>query len=121
MDPDNKELDQAHTIMLTNEFVRKIDRDGGTVLHSSRVRPSSMGFKPELKQYRNIEYDPKERRDFTSDVVKNIENLCLDTLVVVGGDDTLSYALQLHNKGIPVIGIPKTMDGDVAGTDGTCK
>lgn len=40
-----------------------------------------------------------------------------DTLIVIGGDDTLSYAVQLHRRGVSVMAIPKTMDNDVFGTD----
>ena len=46
-----------------------------------------------------------------------IETLGLDALVAIGGDDTLSYALRMHNEGVPVVAIPKTMDNDVSGTD----
>ncbi|HSI98731.1 MAG TPA: 6-phosphofructokinase, partial [Gaiellaceae bacterium] len=55
--------------------------------------------------------------DFTDHVLRAIERLELDALVPIGGDDTLSYALRLHDEGIPVIAIPKTMDNDVHGTD----
>ena len=41
----------------------------------------------------------------------------LDVLIPIGGDDTLSYALRLHDEGVPVVAIPKTMDNDVHGTD----
>jgi 6-phosphofructokinase 1 len=46
-----------------------------------------------------------------------IEKLGLDALIPIGGDDTLSYGLRLHDEGVPVIAIPKTMDNDVHGTD----
>ncbi len=46
-----------------------------------------------------------------------IEHLEIDALVAIGGDDTLSYALRLHDEHFPVIAIPKTMDNDVHGTD----
>jgi 6-phosphofructokinase 1 len=46
-----------------------------------------------------------------------IEHLGIDALVPIGGDDTLSFALRLHDEGVPVIAIPKTMDNDVHGTD----
>jgi 6-phosphofructokinase 1 len=46
-----------------------------------------------------------------------IEHLEIDALVAIGGDDTLSYALRLHDENFPVIAIPKTMDNDVHGTD----
>ena len=46
-----------------------------------------------------------------------IEQLGIDVLIPIGGDDTLSYGLRLHDEGVPVIAIPKTMDNDVHGTD----
>jgi len=51
------------------------------------------------------------------EVVANLNFLELDGLVVIGGDDTLSYAAVLAAKGVPVWGIPKTMDNDVPGND----
>ena len=45
------------------------------------------------------------------------EALGIDALIPIGGDDTLSYALRMHEEGVPVIAIPKTMDNDVHGTD----
>ena len=50
-------------------------------------------------------------------MLKNLEFLGIDYLIPVGGDDTLSYAVRLHNEGIRTIAIPKTMDNDVPGTD----
>src|SRR4029077_9468996 len=55
--------------------------------------------------------------DFTEHVLRVIETLGIDALVAIGGDDTLSYALRLHDENVPVIAIPKTMDNDVHGTD----
>jgi 6-phosphofructokinase 1 len=55
--------------------------------------------------------------DLTEEVLKNLDFLGIDTLVPIGGDDTLSYAVALHKKGVRVIAIPKTMDNDVPGTD----
>ena len=55
--------------------------------------------------------------DFTAHVIRVIEHLGLDALIPIGGDDTLSYGLRLHDEGVPVIAIPKTMDNDVHGTD----
>jgi len=55
--------------------------------------------------------------DVTKAVLKNIEALALDYLVAIGGDDTLSYAAELNRQGIPVIGVPKTMDNDVRNTE----
>ena len=55
--------------------------------------------------------------DLTAECLKNLEFLGLDGLVVIGGDDTLSYGAVLAKRGVPVWGIPKTMDNDVPGTD----
>ena len=46
-----------------------------------------------------------------------IQDLKIDALITIGGDDTQSYALRLHNEGIPIVAIPKTMDNDIYGTD----
>ena len=62
-----------------------------------------------------MENDPPA--DFTPHVIKVIEHLGIDALVTIGGDDTQSYAVRLHQEGIPVVAIPKTMDNDVYGTD----
>ena len=55
--------------------------------------------------------------DITPEVLKNLEFLKLDYLIPIGGDDTLSYGHRLHEEGVKVIAIPKTMDNDVPGTD----
>lgn len=58
-----------------------------------------------------------EINDVTEDVLKNLDFLGVDTLIPIGGDDTLSYGLRLHKEGMRVVAIPKTMDNDVPGTD----
>jgi 6-phosphofructokinase 1 len=55
--------------------------------------------------------------DMTTRVLKNVETLGLDSLVAIGGDDTLSYAARLDTEGFRVIAIPKTMDNDVRNTE----
>jgi 6-phosphofructokinase 1 len=55
--------------------------------------------------------------DITDDVLKNLDFLGIDCLIPIGGDDTLSYGALLHQRGVPVVAIPKTMDNDVPGTD----
>jgi 6-phosphofructokinase 1 len=55
--------------------------------------------------------------DFTSHALRVVEDRGIDVLIAIGGDDTLSYALRMHEEGVPVIAIPKTMDNDVHGTD----
>ncbi len=53
----------------------------------------------------------------TAEVLKNLEFLGIDVLIPIGGDDTLSYGLRMHEEGVKIVAIPKTMDNDVAGTD----
>ena len=55
--------------------------------------------------------------DISSQVLKNLEQLKLDYLIAIGGDDTLSYAAHLDRLGVKVIAIPKTMDNDVRNTE----
>ena len=50
-------------------------------------------------------------------MLRVLEHLGIDTLIPIGGDDTLSYAVRMHEEGVRVIAIPKTMDNDVFGTD----
>jgi 6-phosphofructokinase 1 len=56
-------------------------------------------------------------KDFTAHVLKNLEQLGIDCIIPIGGDDTLSFGERLHREKFPVIAIPKTMDNDVFGTD----
>jgi 6-phosphofructokinase 1 len=100
---------------------RTIDRTGGTVLHTSRTNPSSMGaaslpgtLDADGRQPMQISDD---RYDLTPLVLENLERLGIGALVAIGGDDTLSYAARLGAEGFPVIAIPKTMDNDVQGTE----
>jgi 6-phosphofructokinase 1 len=106
---------------LDRENTRAIDRTGGTVLHTSRTNPTRMREDrlPEFmgpEQRRRFEVDDG-RYDVTPLVVENIERLGLDYLVAIGGDDTLSFARRLHDEGVPLMAIPKTMDNDVQGTE----
>ena len=118
-DPDSVE---KHILPLDKNVVRTIDRTGGTMLHTSRthpgkVRPSRV---PEfLKDPDHLEAEAADKslRDITPHVMKNLEFLGIDTLIPIGGDDTLSYGERLHSEGIRVLAIPKTMDNDVYGTD----
>src|SRR5262249_49228931 len=58
-----------------------------------------------------------DRLDATDLVIRNLTELGIDCLVAIGGDDTLGYAHTLSARGFPVVGIPKTMDNDVHGTE----
>jgi len=104
-----------HVINLTEEVVNKVGRTGGTFLHSSRTRPSHVPQTAMPDHLRDRYTD--DVNDLTDEVLANIEYLGIDTLVPIGGDDTLSYGVHLYEQGVPVIALPKTMDNDVPGTD----
>jgi 6-phosphofructokinase 1 len=104
-----------YVIDLTEEVVNKVGRTGGTFLHSSRTRPSHVPQTVLPDHLRERFTD--DVSDLTEEVLANIEYLGIDTLVPIGGDDTLSYGVHLHKQGVPVIALPKTMDNDVPGTD----
>jgi phosphofructokinase-like protein len=88
------------TLELSLEGVGGILPRGGTILRTSRTNPS----KHEGGLQRCID---------------NLKKHQVDALVAIGGDDTLSVALKLHEKGVSVVGVPKTIDNDLGGTD-TC-
>ncbi len=100
---------------LTEELVNRVGRTGGTFLHTSRTRPSSVPA-INIPTHLKDKYNQKSN-DLTEEVIKNLDFLGINYLIPIGGDDTLSYAVQLHKLGIKVIAIPKTMDNDVPGTD----
>ncbi len=101
--------------ILTEDIVNKAGRTGGTFLHTSRTRPTHVRKADVPEQYKDTYTD--EINDLTPEVLKNLEFLGIDYLIPIGGDDTLSYAVHLYKQGVNVIGIPKTMDNDVPGTD----
>jgi 6-phosphofructokinase 1 len=114
LDPDYvRPLDRANT--------RTIDRTGGTALHSSRTNPKRMraGNLPEFAGPDRLAAMQAADGiyDFTPVVLENLERLGIDTLISIGGDDTLSYSKVLADAGVQVIAIPKTMDNDVRGTE----
>jgi 6-phosphofructokinase len=117
--PDADQPQDEWVIPLTRVTVRTIDRTGGTFLHTSRtnpqnVRPSEV---PLLLRDPSAPEDARETLDFTPHILRVIERLGVDALISIGGDDTQSYAVRLHQEGVPVVAIPKTMDNDVFGTD----
>jgi 6-phosphofructokinase 1 len=100
---------------LTEEIVNRAGRTGGTFLHTSRTRPSSVK-KGSVPLHLRDKYN-ETTNDLTSEILKNLDFLGMDYLVPIGGDDTLSYGVRLYKEGFKVIAIPKTMDNDVPGTD----
>ncbi|HXG00578.1 MAG TPA: ATP-dependent 6-phosphofructokinase [Bacteroidota bacterium] len=101
--------------VLTEEIVNRAGRTGGTFLHTSRTRPSHVK-KDEVPEHLKDKYT-ESINDLTEEVLKNIDFLGIDYLIPIGGDDTLSYAVDLYKRGVKIIAIPKTMDNDVPGTD----
>ncbi|HEX5836020.1 MAG TPA: ATP-dependent 6-phosphofructokinase [Pyrinomonadaceae bacterium] len=92
---------------LDRQAVRRWDRDGGTNLGSSRTNP-----------FKQVTEDG-ETHDRSDEVVENIERLGLDALVVCGGEDTMGVGAKLAHRGVNIVGLPKTIDKDLAGTDYT--
>lgn len=119
--PDKGMEDERYIVPLDLENTRKIDRTGGTWLHSSRTNPRKMkaaALPPTLDAKRAASFKTDDDRyDITPMVMDNIEKLGLDYLVPIGGDDTLSYSRSLHDAGMDIIAVPKTMDNDVQGTE----
>jgi len=93
-------LMQGRTQSLDRDSVRGILARGGTILGTSRM-------------------DPYVHGDGYDSVRKTIERNGIDSLVVIGGDGTLLSALKLSGEGLKVIGVPKTIDNDIAATDWT--
>jgi len=113
--PDKDADNSACVRLLTEDVVDKAGRTGGTFLHSSRTRPSTLP-KDLLPAHLRDKYKD-DVNDITDEVLKNLDFLGIDCLIPIGGDDTLSYGAHLHQRGVPVVAIPKTMDNDVPGTD----
>lgn len=115
-DPDDPTSSDLCLQSLDPGSVRTIDRSGGTVLHTSRTNPGAVRPR-EVPAFLAETVSGDGPFDLTDHVRRVLERLEIDALVPIGGDDTLSYALRLHDDGVPVIAIPKTMDNDVHGTD----
>ncbi|MGA7270160.1 MAG: 6-phosphofructokinase [Acidimicrobiia bacterium] len=114
--PDQPSTFETNLIALGPGEVRTIDRTGGTFLHTSRTNPAKVSG-DDLPPFLRDHYSGAGPHDVTAHVLPVIEAAKIDVLIPIGGDDTLSYGLRLHDEGVPVIAIPKTMDNDVHGTD----
>ena len=116
-DFDEPSTREYYTRELHAEDVRTIDRTGGTFLHTSRTNPQKVKANAVPDHLKDSSLgkpiDDKGTMDYTEHVLKVLEHLGIDTLVTIGGDDTLSYSARLHKEGVPVVAIPKTMDNDV--------
>ncbi len=102
-------LDTDEIVHLTPDKVRRISSIGGTILGTT-----NKGNPFELP-VPNLAGDI-ELRDVSDKVVENFRRLGFDALIAVGGDGSLNIAYRFQQKGIPVIGVPKTIDNDLGGT-----
>lgn len=104
-------LEEDGVFPLTLEAVRGILPKGGTILGAAnRGNPFA----------RKVIRDGVEViEDSSGEVIERIRSLQLDALIVVGGDGTLRIARDLQERGIPVVGVPKTIDNDINGTEVT--
>src|SRR5687767_1629342 len=100
IDPADAASVAEHTLPLSREAVRGIDRTGGTILHTSRS-------------------DPRTHKDGdqTAHVIEVLQRLGIEAMITLGGDGTLRFSAHLAAQSVPVISVPKTMDNDVFGTD----
>jgi len=89
---------KLETQPLNTDTVEEIHARGGVILYTSRTNP----FK---------------EKDGPKRVIKNMKKLELNALIVMGGEDTLGVAQRLHEMGVSVVGVPKTIDNDLPGTD----
>jgi 6-phosphofructokinase 1 len=112
--PDNEADNSANVQELSEAEVNRAGRTGGTFLHTSRTRPSHL---PRERVPTHLSGYASKSNDVTKDVLQNLAHIGVDVLIPIGGDDTLSYAKRLHEEGVNVVAIPKTMDNDVYGTD----
>jgi ATP-dependent phosphofructokinase / diphosphate-dependent phosphofructokinase len=97
---------EGDTMILDVPAVRGILPRGGTILGSSRTNPladgAAAGGRPGLDRIKD-----------------NLADLGVDALVAIGGEDTLGVAARLHDEGVKIIGVPKTIDNDLGATDYT--
>ncbi len=112
--PDSAADNSGNIQELDEADVNRAGRTGGTFLHTSRTRPSHL---PSERVPAHMSGYTDKVNDVTKDVLKNLAHLGVDVLIPIGGDDTLSYGKRLHDEGVHVVAIPKTMDNDVYGTD----
>ena len=102
-------LSDGKTRPLLFDYVKGILGRGGTILGSSnRANPFEFKFKLHGKII---------EEDRSSMLIENLKSLEIDALIVIGGDGTLAIANKLHKLGVPVVGVPKTIDNDLASTD----
>jgi len=91
---------ELDTEPLNTDIVEEIHSRGGVLLYTSRTNPF------------NVEEGPKR-------IIENMAKLQIKALIAIGGEDTLGVAQRLYEMGVPVVGVPKTIDNDLSATDYT--
>ncbi|MCE7999807.1 MAG: ATP-dependent 6-phosphofructokinase [Rhodobiaceae bacterium] len=115
--PDDKAGSEHLLMPLDRARTRTIDRTGGTVLHTSRTKPSKVKKEDVPSFVKGATLNEDGTYDCTAHVLRVMESVGIDALIPIGGDDTLSYGARLYQEGMKTMSIPKTMDNDVFGTD----
>jgi len=95
-----KGLIEGNVMPLNETHISGILPKGGTILGTSRTNP--------FKEQENV-----------VKLLKNIKKFKIDALIAIGGEDTLGVALKLYKMGVPIVGVPKTINNDISGTDYT--
>jgi len=101
-------LDTSQLVPLTFDSVRGITHLGGSILGTNN-RGNPLGI-------RVVENGQERYVDVSDQAVENFRRLGFDGLIAIGGDGSLRIAVGLQQKGIPIIGVPKTIDNDLAAT-----
>ena len=102
-------FDTSKTIKLNRDSVRGITHLGGTILGTTnRNNPFEFPVR--------IPGRETELIDRSDELLENFKRLQIDALIAIGGDGSMSIADRLSEKGLPVIGVPKTIDNDLSGT-----
>ena len=102
-------LGEDEVIPLTAESVRGIAHLGGTILRTTnRGNPFAFPVQQPDGSWKEI--------DRSDEILSNARNLGIDALIAIGGDGSLAIAQRLVEKGMKIVGVPKTIDNDVAGT-----
>jgi len=97
---------EGDTVPLDVQAVRGILPRGGTILGSSRTNPLA-------------DSSSSGGRSGVARISGNLDSLGVDVLIAIGGEDTLGVAARLHEEGVSVVGVPKTIDNDLGATDYT--
>ncbi len=100
--------DRVRELTLTD--VEGLLTRGGTILGTTN-RANPFAYKVQKKDGRIVE------RDVSGEVMSRVRELRLDGLIVIGGDGSLTIGYEFFKRGVPVVGVPKTIDNDLAGTD----